>query len=384
MELVGIVGSGAIGRDAFHPHCWSGSSPFFFGELKRRGVLHHTIGVETPFPEKQLRIALSFARDRKTWLRQFWMDVGYRRSLTRQIARQVRPDDADRHYLQIGSMYNAAEVARGRTRVMSYNDSNIAQAVKSPDFPRGVPRWRIQRTFEYERFLYHSHDHLFTMGEYARTSIIEEFGVPADRVTCIGSGINLHEIPSVDPAKSYETKEILFVGIDFERKGGPHVWKAFQEVTKKHPNAVLHIVGPRELPAEIKSTRGVRCHGFLHKQEPAELARLEALFRSSVLLIMPSLYETFGIAPLEAMAYGMATIVSKHGALVEMVTPGVNGELVASGDVQGMADRMIELLDDPDRIARYGRAGRQRVEERYTWQRVVDRMLPAIEGCIAS
>jgi alpha-maltose-1-phosphate synthase len=180
------------------------------------------------------------------------------------------------------------------------------------------------------------------------------------------------------PNKRYDTHEILFIGVEFERKGGDYLLRAFNNVREKFPRAILHIVGPRQLavPASLESQ--VIHHGFLSKQDPAGAKKLHELFRRSCLFVMPSLYEPFGIAPLEAMSYGLPCVVSNGWALSEIVNSGVTGELVEPGSVEDLTDKILRLLGDPDLLCRMGEAGRKRVEREYSWDNVVDRIVQLI------
>jgi glycosyltransferase involved in cell wall biosynthesis len=108
------------------------------------------------------------------------------------------------------------------------------------------------------------------------------------------------------------------------------------------------------------------------------MRELESLFRDCTLFVLPSLYEPFGIAPLEAMLYQLPCLVTDAWALRETVIPGFNGDLVAKGSVEGLAEKLLQLLSKPEALATMGRQGRERVLRDYTWSAVVDRMSAAI------
>ncbi|MGH9518609.1 MAG: glycosyltransferase, partial [Terriglobales bacterium] len=124
-------------------------------------------------------------------------------------------------------------------------------------------------------------------------------------------------------------------------------------------------------------------HGHLSKADPAQLERLESLFRAASLFVLPSLYEPFGLAPLEAMLYRVPCIVTDAWAFQETVLPGVNGDRVAKGDAEELADKMIHLLNNPDSLAAMGGRGRELVLREHTWSAVARRIggaLTAIAG----
>jgi glycosyltransferase involved in cell wall biosynthesis len=379
-ELVGVLGSGQIGYDPFDRRCWSGISYHFFTTLRARGRLHRAFGVEAPRPRRWWLMARNVRRRRATWREQFYMDPAYRDALTEEIRRRLRPDDFAHDFLQLGAMYDVPSLLGGRARCYSYHDGNLAQSLRSPNRPPGLGARTIDRALAYEREVYHKIDRVFAMSEYLRQSFLDDFGMPPERVVNVGAGINLDPLPEPAEGKRYDTGQVLFIGVDFARKGGWDLLEAFRKVRARRPGATLHLVGPRELTIPAGQEAGVVFHGFLSKSDPAGKAWLDELFRAASLFVMPSRYEPFGIAPLEAMAHEVPALVADRWALKEMVTPGETGDLVDVGDVAGLAAKLDALLADPDALARMGKAGRERVLAYYTWDKVVDRLLAALPG----
>jgi len=96
---------------------------------------------------------------------------------------------------------------------------------------------------------------------------------------------------------------------------------------------------------------------------------LAHLYGEAEVAVVPSLYEGFSLPAIEAMACGVAVVATTGGALPEVVgTDGTTGVLVAPDDPGALAGAIGELLDDPERRARLGAAGRERVMSRFTWQ----------------
>lgn len=79
-------------------------------------------------------------------------------------------------------------------------------------------------------------------------------------------------------------------------------------------------------------------------------------------------YEPFGLTPFEAAATGCALVCSRTGAFDQLVEPGVNGELVPSGDASALAQAVLNVMSNPDRAARMGRQARHTVAERFSLQ----------------
>ena len=378
-KLVGIIGSGRIARDPFDRNGWSGGSRFFFEELQRQQRLQRAFGVEVPAWKRYFYMARNFHPRRLVWREHYYMDLGYRRALTREIAKNLTPEDYQHHLLHVGAIYDVPALAAGKTRCFSYHDGNLAALTGSPYAPKGLSGKRIDRAMAFEKKVVHGCTMIFTMSEYLRQSFIKDFDMPPERVLAVGGGINFDVIPEPFPDKRHDTREILFIGIDFPRKGGKQLLEAFRGVVERYPDATLHIVGPKELQIDPADARGVVYHGFLSKFNPEHQAKLTDLFRRSSLFVMPSLYEPFGIAPLEAMVYEIPGIVTNAWALKELVTPGVTGDLVECGSAEDLREKMIKLLADPDALRRMGRAGREMVLNYYTWDKVVQRLTAAVD-----
>src|SRR5262245_1100130 len=343
-KLVGIIGSRLIGEDPFDRQSWSGISRFFFRECDRQGILHRAFGVELPIVTRAPLMALNFSRDRRRWQTTYYMDPRYRNALTAMVANSLTSEDFQHSFLQIGAMYDVPSIARGRTACFSYHDGNIAYSRRSPYAVKGIPTNDLQRALAFERRVYDGLTMIFTMSEDLRRSFIEDFEVPLERVTSIGAGINLEQIPHYVSDKDYSRQDVLFIGVDFARKGGWELLNAFATVHDRLPASRLHIVGPRNLRIPAALSRGVQYHGFLRKSDPVDHATLTRLFRDCSLFVMPSIYEPFGIAPLEAMAHQLPCVVTNGWGLKETVVKGETGELVECGNIEDLGETLLRLL----------------------------------------
>ena len=376
-QVVGIVGSGMVGRDPFDPKCWSRIAKNFFEALQRRGVLHRAFGVEVPAALRYPLMALDFRRDRNLWRGKFNLDPRYYQLLTRAIARAIRPDDPG--FLQIGGHYDSALACGQRVPCYSYHDGNVAQFMRSPNFP-AVLKPDAERAFAWEKGVYGHLTKIFCMNEFWKRSFVEDFSLPPEKVVNVGFGLNIKPPASVD-GKDYGRPDILFLGIDFERKGGPILTRAFDRIADKHPAAKLHIVGPHQPPAILsdgKSRPGVVFHGHLSREEPAQLRSLFELFETCTVVVLPSLYEPLGSALLEAMAYGAAGVASDAWSFPEMIREGVDGYRFPMGDDAKLAEILDRYLGDPNLRASHGKAAHVEIVRRFDWDQVAVRIAEAL------
>ncbi|HEY4594399.1 MAG TPA: glycosyltransferase family 4 protein, partial [Thermoanaerobaculia bacterium] len=152
------------------------------------------------------------------------------------------------------------------------------------------------------------------------------------------------------------------------------------------PGIVLHVVGPWPDPAYLERLRSltagkaVTFHGALSDEE------VKAILGLAMALVHPTpvdargsagAHELFGLALVEAMARGCPVIASDAASLPEIVEPEVNGLLVPPNRPEAIGEAVLRLRRDPDLWARLARGARRTVEEKFTWDRVVDRCLAA-------
>ena len=108
-----------------------------------------------------------------------------------------------------------------------------------------------------------------------------------------------------------------------------------------------------------------------------------SLFASADIFLLPSRVESFPISIMEAMAMGLPVVASTVGGIPDLVRHGEDGFLHDAADVQGMAQSIVTLVDDAELRARLGSAGRKRVREEFSLQKLGDRALERYEALLA-
>jgi glycosyltransferase involved in cell wall biosynthesis len=201
---------------------------------------------------------------------------------------------------------------------------------------------------------------------------VDDYGADPANVVAVGFGANIEE-PAA-PAPVTDAPRLLFVGQAFERKGGPLLLDAFARVHEKRPDAELWVIGPVE---PYREQAGVRWLGRLSRADPQGEATMRDAYSRATAFVMPSLYDPFAFAYLEAMANRLPCIALDRGSVPEVIEEGVNGYR-SPQDPGELADRMLALLEDPARAREMGEAGFRRYRERFTWPVVAGRIADEI------
>lgn len=377
-SFFGLIGSGLVGRDPFDRRSFSGISYYFFKECERQGLLLGAEGCELEGWRKWFYLTLSYHRHKALWRMRYYLSTRYRNQLTKILSSKLPQNQRIGTLLQIGAMFDGSQLLQQGAYLTSYHDGNIGMRLRSPYAARGFDERRAQQALAFERSVAKRMDRVFVMGDYLADSFEHDIGVERSRIVNISHGANLDEIPLPDPEKNYAAAEVLFVAVEFDRKGGRSLLPAFQRARERVPDAILHVVGVRTPPPDDLPMEGVKWHGFLKKEVPEESAILESLFRRCTVFVLPSLYEPFGISVSEAMLYGIPPIITGDWGVAEKVIPGVSGFHVKPGDEDSLTATLIELLSDPSKSEAFGLAARQRALDRFTWPSVVRRLGDAL------
>lgn len=205
------------------------------------------------------------------------------------------------------------------------------------------------------RFLQQAH-RVFTMGPSTTRYLIEDYELDPDRIVVAGSGTN------ASPAtlrKRHGCTTLLFVGTQFDLKGGPLLLDAFTRARRRHPDLRLLIVGSEpttDLPP------GVECLGVVPLEE------MTGLYARADAYVVPTWMEAYGVALVEALSSGLpciGTTVGNQGWLI-----GDAGLTVPPGDADRLQEAIEELVTN---YPRYESAARHRNLEQQvstTWSNV--------------
>ncbi|MDW7774296.1 MAG: glycosyltransferase family 4 protein [Desulfobulbaceae bacterium] len=279
--------------------------------------------------------------------------------------------------MQIYSHYDVPSIGLDRTIIKcAYQDGNLARLLDSPrGYPR-ISRKRITRALEWEHKVFGNLDIIFTFSEWLRQSFIHDYNIDPVKIKVVGAGANIPD-PGTDFPNISDGKTILFIGIDFVRKGGKVLLDAFRKVKREIPKARLIIVGPESLG---HLPEGATCRGYISKNSPEGMARLLLTYREATVFVLPSLYEPFGVVFLEAMAHGLPCIGTKNCAMPEIIDHGSTGYLVRPSDSRELADRMIEMLKDNAMAKEMGSRGREKFLNKFTWNHVAQNIVDILQA----
>lgn len=348
---------------------WSGAPANVSNAIERLGV-----AVEAIYPRLGRLAKIGIAarnmlagHGRPVSGEQILRSLQARRRMADEVTRQVERLGIG-HVLHTGTLdLPASDLIRG-TRHYLYCDHSWALARRHHVHADRYTARALLAFEEAEREALAGLAHVFTFGAYVRDNLIAHYGLPASRVTAVGSGMGAIE-PWFGP-KDYSQPALLFVAKHlFQAKGGLLLLEAFDEVRRHRDDVTLTIVGDERSRAFIGSRPGIAFRPRL------PWAELQGLYRSSTLLVQPMLNDPWGQVYLEAMVSRTPVMGLARNGLPELVDGGHHGFLVDRAEPTALAAAILSALSDPARLERMAIAGQRRVLGAYSWDRVAEQIV---------
>ncbi len=222
--------------------------------------------------------------------------------------------------------------------------------------------------------------HIITVSKSSMHDIGRDFNIPLQRFKVIPNGIDtdlFHPIPEI---KREKNRIIVTSSAETPLKGLRYLLEAVAEISTIR-KIKLVVVGTLKKNGEIErllTKLGIKeCVTFTGRIENDAFVRHYA---KAFLAIVPSVYEGFGFPAGEAMACGLPVISTTGGALPEVV--GNAGILVPPANPRALVKAILTLMDHPEHAKQMGRAGFNRVRDRFTWKRAAEMTVEAYRETI--
>jgi len=246
-----------------------------------------------------------------------------------------------------------------------------------PHFP-GMSRTALQRRLDWQQDVYAQAAGVVVMSQWLARQLMAE-GLPGEKIFVANPGavstIGAPRAVAARPAR--QRTRLLLVGRDFHTKGGDVVLEALAILRRDvDPDITLTVAGPPTWPLRGAPPKGV---AFVGSVPPAEVVRL---YDTHDLFVMPSRLEGFGIVFAEALSRGLPCVGRDAFAMPELIEPGKNGALVGSLDPGELAEAVAGALTDDD-LYRECWARRSAVADHFTWERMADDVLGAVDSVLS-
>lgn len=204
---------------------------------------------------------------------------------------------------------------------------------------------------------------------------LAEYGLNANKIPVIGNGVDEKLfVPSRN--KMSAEKYVLYAGVLRPRKGLFDFVKCAQIICNERKDIKFVICGKGPLLNKVQQyvhemglQKNVKLLGYVPRSVLVET------YQNATVHVIPSHYEGLPTVLLEAMSCGMPVVATDIGGNNEVISSGVNGLLVPPKSPVEMSQAVSRLLDNPDLREKLGDAARKTIEDRYTWDKIADKIL---------
>ncbi|HEX3297304.1 MAG TPA: glycosyltransferase family 4 protein [Nocardioides sp.] len=287
----------------------------------------------------------------------------------------------------LGSALLEVESATGLPLVASiHHPISIDRRIDLAQAPTWQKRLSVRRWYGFVRMqarVARGVRSVLAPSESAKRDVVREFGVEPARVRVVLLGVDEGFVPPTVPR--VRGRILAMASADAPLKGVACLLEAFAKLRTERRDLELLLVTkpvPGGRTEQLLDSLAIRDRiRFVHDVSDAELVDLMG---SAEVACVPSLYEGFSLPTAELMATATPLVVSRAGAIPEVVGPdGLCADLVTPGDVGELSAALGALLDEPDRRARYGAAGRRRAQDLFSWRAVAAATAAAYDDAIA-
>lgn len=290
----------------------------------------------------------------------------------RHIGPLLRDTDVVHLYTQNAGLLSVSAL-RSTPLVVSLDTTNAKNAYRLPyRAPTRCTPWFVPASKWFERRVFSAAHRVIANSQWAARSLLEDYGLDEARVEIMPFGITDPGPPAERPVGRRPT--IIFLGRQFERKGGALLVRAWRRSVADRADLVLVTKDP--VPAEP----GLTVVSDLDQGD----GHLWNLLAAADILAFPSTIDQAPNAVIEAMAAGLPVIAVPIAGTAEMVLDSETGLHVPADDELAFAEALRALVDDPARRGAMGAAGRRRFEQVYdahsSTSRLVEILTEAADG----
>lgn len=313
-----------------------------------------------------------------------------------ELLKKIRPDVVHANNIHFHLSYHCLKVAKKYTKVVvftardamafTYGKLGTKRYLKSFDarvtwldnFKQAGKRWNLFRNVCVKRYLAYA-DKVFVVSG-ALKKALEENGIRHVEVMHTGADVSAY-IVSQESVVCFKEKHglankkiVLFGGRLSDGKGGRKALEAMAIIAKEIPDAVLLIAGSIDGYAQLMKAEA-HALGIVEKfifTGWIEREEMKTAYAVADVVLVPSLcLDAFPRTVVEAMASGKPVIATCYGGAPEIIVNGITGYVVNPLRPQEIADKTLDILQNPEKAAAFGSAGRARVQSDFNLDRKI-------------
>jgi glycosyltransferase involved in cell wall biosynthesis len=383
MQIAFVSTEDPRSKDSF-----SGSSFQLVAALERAGASVRTLGPIAYYPSRLERLKVWFHAIfgghtyEPSWSRH--AVAYYARSVSARLAQAPADVVLSRGTHPIASL-------KTKQPIYLWQDATFKQLLE--DYPgfRQLPAGNVSNGHAVERQAFTRCRRLIFTSAWASRSAVQDYAMPPDRVSTILIGANRSsgwddlQARTIIEGKSFDVCRLLFIGVDWHRKGGDGFLRLVNTLSKRGINVKATAVGDWPTRATLVP-ENVSCIGSLPHSSPEGTARLQRLLTEAHFLVLPTRADCSPVVVAEAASYGLPVICTPVGGLPEMVnsdSTGFIGEFDSDASLASLAEKIARSVRAPAEWRSLAWTSFQRGKTSLNWDAHARQLLALIKTDLA-
>lgn len=346
---------------------WSGTGYYTFNEIKKYGEVE-------VFYYKWPWYVREWCTMQKSLNRQLFKkntSVEYLRFYAKYFSKQLEKDLRRRpvDVLFVPSSPQLIAYADINVPIIYMSDATFELLGGYYDYFSGLAGYNIKQGIELDKLAINKSAHCIMASEWAARFIINRYHKNKTEVSVLPMGANFDKPPAgqVNITKTGNKCQLLFLAVEWKRKGGDIALDTFRTLQQKGMDVSLYIIGCVP-PHNMSNEKDIINIPFLNKNNKEEFEQLEKIFSSTDFLLMPTRAEAAGLVFCEASACGIPSITTDTGGVTTYVKNDINGYTLPLHAVASDYASVIEnVFNNKEKYAALKKSSRNYFEEKLNW-----------------
>lgn len=213
-------------------------------------------------------------------------------------------------------------------------------------------------------------DMIVYSSQWAKTNAVTYYTSDPDKIKVIEFGANIPEvfIPERITMPDTHCCNLLFIGRNWEKKGGKKAYEAYLALKNAGFNCSFTMIGCNPPSFVDTSDLQLQIIPFIDKSQEEDLKHLDSIFRTTHFFILPTIFDCYGIAFCEASAYGIPSLAADVGGVHQVIKNGKNGYLFSpDADPEKYAQLIQDIFNDREKYRRLRLSSRREFDKRLNW-----------------
>jgi glycosyltransferase involved in cell wall biosynthesis len=257
--------------------------------------------------------------------------------------------------------------------IVFYTDATFAQMIGF--YFNNLSGESIEHGMQIEKQALENSSLAIYASQWAANSAINDYNIDPGKVKVVPRGANIICNRTFEDTKNIvasrlqaDVVKLLFVGVEWVRKGGDKAYEIIEYLRAKNIKAELHIVGLDTIPIEPLPSYIIN-HGFLNKSIPSHNEKLERLYLESHFFLLPTLADTFGIVFAESNSFGLPALSYDIGGISTVILNDTNGYCFNPNEpIEKIADYIRDVFSDKSRYRELCYTSFNEYETRLNWK----------------